>query len=190
MSDNLNPVPLGRSGTGAAVVFGPTTDGLGALRYLQRTDALRQTQQARAQAEAQKQKQVQDKALLTNTRLNPEAGVNYVPALQQRANQTHDEMRKIAADQTKPWSERIQDIQRLRSDYDAEAHASVLNDKYLADEVTRHHTDPRYDAAATSQLLTDTLYKKAPDGSLVVGADGKPEMVPAREWDARTAAAA
>jgi hypothetical protein len=190
MSDNSNPVPLGRSGTGAAVVFGPTTDGLGALRYLQRTDALRQTAQARAQAEAQKQKQVQDKALLTNTRLNPEAGVHYVPALQQRANQVYDQAQKIVADRTRPWSERAMDIQRLRNDYDAEAHASKLNDQYIADEVTRHRTDDRYNADATSQLLTDTLYKKAPDGSLVAGADGKPELVPAREWDPRAAAAA
>lgn len=187
---NGNPTGGLGVGHGDAVVFGPTTDGLGGLRWLEKTDALRQQRDARAQAAAQKVKQTQDRDLLNKVRLNSDGGVHYGPALQQKRQEFYDGLEKVATDPTRSWYQKSWDIQRMKDDYNAEVDAGKKNDKFITDEVQRHHGDTRYDAPATTQLLTDTLYQKNPDGSLVVGQDGKPQLVPALAWDPRTAAAA
>jgi hypothetical protein len=187
-NDSFSPVPLGRAGTGSAFVLG---DSLGALKWLQKTDALAATQRARTQAAAQKLKQSQEADIIKRVQFKAlEGGAHFQQMLDSYTQDASKRMEQIAIDPGKSWSQKAMEIEQEKNKRDNLYAASRVADKHLAGEIQKYHTDSRYDAAATSQLLTNSLYKQGEDGSLQVGPNGKPEQYSPIDWDTRAAEAA
>lgn len=184
MSDyNSNPVPLGKANTGSAVVFG---DGLGALRYLQKVDIMQRQQKARAQAAAQRTKEAQESAILGKVKFNTDGGVHYLPMMNEKRNAMYKDIEAISTDSTRSRAERQLGVQQKIDEWNAELAAGKANDDLVASEIKRYQADKRYNTAATSKLLTDSLFQRETDGSLTLDERGNPKPVPAQQWDSRS----
>jgi len=178
---------LGRAGSGSAVVFGPTTDGLSSLRYLEKTDALRQAQQTRAQAAANKQKETEQNAILAKTKFNTDGGLHYLPQMNAKRQQLYQDIQAVATDATKSRTTRQLEVQQKMDDWNAELAAGKTNDDYLDSELKRYQQDRRYNTTVASQRLTNSLYEHQPDGSLALDEQGQRKLVPALVWDRQAA---
>ncbi len=189
-NNDFNPVPGGVAGHGDAVVFGPTTDGLGALRYLEKTDALAAKQKQRADAAAQKQKDADYKDFISRTKLSAKGGVHYQPLLQAEASNTYQQMQDLAANSKLGRYERGMQQQQLVDNYNRLAEASTKTDQFVGDLAKQVTADKRYNTEKTTKLLHDTLYNRQADGTLQVGEDGKPHTISPLEYDPQAAVAA
>ncbi len=163
MAADYNTVPRGVANSGAAVVFGDNT-GLGALRYLQQTEKVREALQERARKNDEQAQQAAYKEYLQRSQLSTKGGVHFRPRLKERAEDTHHKMTAIAVDRNLSETEKSTQLAALRDAYDREAAASEQADNYIADLTQKVTSDPRYDREQTRQRLFKTLY----------GTDGKP----------------
>jgi hypothetical protein len=183
-----SPVPLGKAGSGAAGIFG---DGLGALRYLERTDKLEAAIKARAQAAAQKQKEADQKDLIaTATKLNTSTGVHYGQLMQKGAQEDYAKLEAIATNPKLSRTEKSFQAQQIVDARNRNTEAGKVNDEYLKSEILRTHNDKRINSQAAATILQDSLYRKNEDGSLVLDAEGKAQLIPPMEYDPRATAAA
>lgn len=183
----FSPVPRGVANTGDAVVYG---EGLGALHYLQHTDALRARQRERAQAAALKQKDTEQNSVLAKAKFNTDGGVHYLPMMNDKRQQLYREIETIATDQSKPRVERQLAVQQKVDNWNAELAAGKANDAYLDSELKRYQQDKRINTAAAGELLLDSLYEHQADGSLALDEQGNRKLVPALAWDRQAAAEA
>lgn len=186
-----NPVPLGKAGTGSAVVFG---SGLGALHDLIKNDALvakskerAQALKERAQAAAARQTAQEQKNLLSKVKFNTDGGLHYLPMMNAKRGQVYKELEALYTDPTKSLTEKYMGAQQKMDDWNAEIAASKANDDYLTKELQSHRQDKRINTDAAGKLLTDSLYQREADGSPAVDEQGNRKLVPALEWDPKAA---
>ena len=158
---DYNTVPLGHAGTGDAVIFG---DGLGALRHLERTDALQARLRAQQQAADQRAQQASARDFASRLPLSDKGGLTYMPLLQGKAQQVYDQMLAVTQRPGLSAPEKAVAQQQLRDQYNREAEASVQADKYVGDLAQKAASDKRYDRDKTWNLLHGTQYQ---DGQLL-----------------------
>jgi len=158
---DYNTVPRGVSNTGNAVVY---EGGLGALHYLQQTDALNARIAAKKAADAQRAQQAAAKDFASRVQLSDKGGLTYLPQLQSKAQDTYAQMLALAEDRTLSLQQKAVKQQLLRDQYNRTAEASAQADKYVGDLAQKIAADKRYDRDKTWNLLHSTQYK---DGQLV-----------------------
>lgn len=122
--------------------------------------------------------------------LDTDAGIHYGSQAKQLSVDAYQKIEDIRLDTSRNGFQQELAIQQVVSDHNREMAAGRNADKYLGDEIRRTTADPRYDTAATTRLLTNSLYQRNADDSLLLDAAGKPQTFAASDYDPSTAGAA
>jgi hypothetical protein len=158
---------------------------------LQKTDALQAAVKARAQAAAQKQVEASQKEMLAvASKLNPSTGVVYGPMQQQGAQEDYQKMEAIATNPKLSRAERNFQIQQIVDARNRNGEAGKANDKFISGEIQNAVTDKRLNSSVVAKKLHDTVYRRNEDGSLLLDANDKPQVIPPMEYDTQSTAAA
>ena len=171
---DFSEVPLGKSNTGGAVVFGG--DGLGGLHWLQKIDALkaRQAERDKAAAERAQAASLKDFSSKLNFKTG-EGGLTYQPLLQKGNEEAYAKLLALQQDKTLDPQEKMVQQQLIINQRQRVIETSKQIDKHLGDLVDKASQDKRIDREKAIGLFHATQY------------DENHQLIDPLKYDPRTA---